>query len=109
MRVDGDDGVVVDESECMQSGRPKVGDGAVAGDEARAFQAPMAALASASLLVGTTWCMTRNRHRDTFDRLDSRALPRTYTWQQQSGLGQAIECVVLSNADRVKREREERR
>lgn len=94
----------------MQSGRSKVVDGgAVAGDEARAFQAPTAALASASLLVGKTWCMTKIRHRDTFDRLDSRALPRTYTWQQQSGFGQAIGCVVLDNADLMKQEREKRR
>lgn len=109
MKVDDDVVDDEDEGECMQSGRPKVGEGGVAGDEARAFQAPMAALASASLLVDTTWCMTKNRHRDTFDRLDSRALPRTYTWQQQSGFGQAIESVVLSNLDRKKQERENRR
>ena len=73
----------VDECGCMKSGRPRVGDSVADGDDgARAFQAPMAALASASLLAGTKWCMTKNRHRDTSDRLDSSwALPRTYTWR----------------------------
>lgn len=80
MKVDDVD----DECGCMESGRPRVGDGAADDDEARAFQAPMAALASASLLAGTTTCRTETRHRDTSDRLGSSwALPRTYTWRRQ--------------------------
>ena len=74
--------VDVDECGCRENGRPRAGDGAADDDEARAFQAPMAALASASLLAGTTWCTTNNRHRDTFDRLDSSwALPHKCTWR----------------------------
>ena len=79
MKVDG-----VDDCGCMESGRPKVGDSVADDGEARAFQAPGAALASASLLAGTTWCMAEIHHRDTFDRLGSSwALPRTYTWRRQ--------------------------
>jgi hypothetical protein len=77
----------VDECGCMKSGRPRVGDSVAADDDddddgARAFQAPTAALASASLLAGTMWCMTENRHGDISGPLDSSwALPRTYTWR----------------------------
>jgi hypothetical protein len=94
VRVDGVDGV--DECGCMESGRPRVGDSVADDDEARAFQAPMAALASASLLAGTMWCMAEIRHRDTSDRLDSSwALPRTYTWWQKLVYVKRLNVVVL--------------
>jgi hypothetical protein len=89
----------VDECGCMKSGRPKVGDSVADDDDgARAFQAPMAALASASLLAGTMWCMTKNRHRDTSDRFDSSwALPRTYTWRLKLVYVKRLEWVLLIN------------
>jgi hypothetical protein len=93
----------VDDCGCMKSGRPEVGDSVADDDDddddgARAFQAPMAALASASLLVGTTWCVTKNCHRDTSDRLDSSwALPRTYTWRLELVYVKRLKWVSLIN------------
>ena len=88
----------VDESE-RTAVRQQVG-GGVGADEARAFQAPMAAsLASASLLVDTASYTTTNNHRrNTYGRLDSNwALTCTYTWRQkwQRVIYQAIERFVF--------------